>query len=433
VSREVDHFINSSLPAGAAIDLLVVSHFDGDHINHLKLLLHGGRKVKKLIAPFIGLEERVTLSLRYMSEYYSENDPNPEFTCDCIIDITKALSDNLDGDSEVILIAHDPDNTPSDEEGNIGELNLNDQKAIEFHFRGKIASSFAEMKLTDSSASIYNALDSQIGKIKAFDVDIIDFIFYTKNIGPDEKVFFRKVYDSFIAKFFPDTIKPPTIQEIVDKIKLLKGGTIIKDIFSACYSGLDLSESKTDIKNLNTTALCLLHKNRPSVIKKLVESGPRIALSPQINLIRFLTGAREREPLYNFLYPYIWGLHWWRMRDIEHNPIHANVLLTSDSFLKKASEVNAFIRHYQNFWKQFFIFQIPHHGSRKSADKNLFSSLPLGIIKFMNYGINHQFISQWSHPSPEVISDLGAASQGIQNYGVNENMGLEIILRIEQL
>ena len=49
---EIEEYHRVFFPENDTLDLLVVSHFDQDHVNHIYKLLEN-RKVKKIITPFL--------------------------------------------------------------------------------------------------------------------------------------------------------------------------------------------------------------------------------------------------------------------------------------------------------------------------------------------------------------------------------------------
>ena len=73
----VDRYIKS-LHYNDPIDLLVISHFDADHVNQIGRLLQGIREVKNLVMPFLGFNERLVLALRAVFKCFQDNDPIPD-------------------------------------------------------------------------------------------------------------------------------------------------------------------------------------------------------------------------------------------------------------------------------------------------------------------------------------------------------------------
>ncbi|HKO78231.1 MAG TPA: hypothetical protein VJU52_13525, partial [Flavobacterium sp.] len=63
---EVDIYRDADFLGKKVLDLLVISHFDRDHVYHIGRLLADGIKVKKLVMPFITFSERLFLVARYI-------------------------------------------------------------------------------------------------------------------------------------------------------------------------------------------------------------------------------------------------------------------------------------------------------------------------------------------------------------------------------
>ncbi|MCX8524676.1 hypothetical protein OF897_12205 [Chryseobacterium formosus] len=108
----------------------------------------------------------------------------------------------------------------------------------------------------------------------------------------------------------------------------------------------------------------------------------------------------------------------------KHQFIFPNALLTSDSFLLEKDDINPFISHYERYWGDFWLFQIPHHGSEKNSDGNLHSHLRSIQNCFINYGIGNIH----KHPSADVIHSLVATGNSSKIIPVNQNLGMRFQL-----
>jgi hypothetical protein len=118
--------------------------------------------------------------------------------------------------------------------------------------------------------------------------------------------------------------------------------------------------------------------------------------------------------LYNFPYPLPWY----------PEVILPNILLTSDAYLKTPDEVDKFLKKYDNYLKEYWLLQIPHHGSRNNADRILFTRISHHVSKFINYGTRHRFEKKYKHPDTELIAELIAAGHGHDTIAVTEHAGL---------
>ena len=130
------------------------------------------------------------------------------------------------------------------------------------------------------------------------------------------------------------------------------------------------------------------------------------------NMFKFLgidsevvCGARDSEMhAYNFIYP--------------------NVLLTSDSFLLTEAQVSEFMNHYRNHWDDYWLFQIPHHGSEKNSNGILHSLIPKKATNFINYGIGNRD----DHPCSNVINSLVTTGNSVKLISINQFTGIRFNL-----
>ncbi len=238
----------------------------------------------------------------------------------------------------------------------------------------------------------------------------MDFLFYKQNIGQDENVFFEEVQRQFDKEF---KIKSSELNLLVEKIKTIKSSNVIKKIFEEAYKVIDCKLknphllSKSQLKNQNTTSLCLLHKN----IIGITKFSSKVKINSNITQIQKFTISQNRVniPWFNY-YHYT---HW-------SNKTFPNVLLTSDTFLLKPVQVTSFIEHYKHYWNEFWLFQIPHHGSENNSDRLLHSNIPLRAYNFINYGISKSS----KHPSQSVINHLVATGHSVRLIPVTQYQGL---------
>lgn len=416
------------------LDVLIISHFDADHINGLKKVL-GTRKVKKIIAPFIGFNERLTLALRFANEIEgSDLDNDTTIALQTILDFTLVLENSINENTEIYFIT-DSDKgsaSPTEEPEFIPkELDILDH----FEFQFENSDDLTPKEITDLKIAVISAKIKKINcSQKAFlsigsNFKIMDFIFYKKKIGENEQLFYGNIFDLFIeknSKEFKDSSKPEP-NEIIDAIKKLKGAGTIKELFEKAAKKITHNIPVNDLKNLNTTALSMLHSDR------LLKALQNTSNSDNGNLfLKVKSGLssiqifKNKELQLNLNESYN-GFHYRYNRFFGiDNHFSPNTILTSDSFLKKNDDVIEFIKHYKFFWKNLSIFQIPHHGSGNSSDKTLFSKIPVSKYKFINYGVNHNFIQIWSHPHECVINDLVATGHSNKLLPINEHTGYEM-------
>ncbi len=402
------------------LDLLIISHFDKDHVSHIGKLLDGGIKIRKLIMPFITFQERLFLVLRIISRSKGYNS-NDEFIINFILDPLGTLKDNLDNDYEIYLIDGDDSDgpIPLTENSNSKIVNWQETRFI-FDFKETKEEKeenlknelLQEIAFSITGEKLFKVNHLKKGKLKTssmeFEFPFMEFLFYKRNVGQNEKDFFKEIQVQFNQQFGVDSIN---LQSLVEKIKTIKNANVIKNIFNNAWevTKQNLTNlcllNKSEIKNLNTTSLCVLHKNLINISKSDKSFHPKITqiqkfISPQ---------NRVNIPWFNYYHSIDWS-----------NKTFPNVLLTSDTFLLKNVQVDPFIKHYKHYWNDFWLFQIPHHGSEKSSDSLLHSNIPLRAYNFINYGIPNKD----KHPSQSVIKDLVATGHSVRLIPVTQYQGL---------
>ncbi|MGK4567351.1 hypothetical protein [Flavobacterium sp. 3HN19-14] len=137
LSREIERFRSEREIVTYGLDLLVISHFDNDHVSGIDELLQGVT-VRRLVMPFLTFEQRLYLIARTLlvSRGYR---PSLDFTLRLMIDPIETLNEYLDGDSEVFFVQDDPDPILPSEEGDFERSDFNkDKERIDFEYDGKL-------------------------------------------------------------------------------------------------------------------------------------------------------------------------------------------------------------------------------------------------------------------------------------------------------
>lgn len=424
--EEVNHYRNTVLKEDNFLDLLIISHFDADHVSHIKKLLEN-RKVKNVVLPFTTLEERLFLVLKHY--YDTEGDLIPsddDFPIEFMLDPIGSLGNNLDGDSTIYMVNSNPDKSfdgPGDVNNNESGLAENDNNKLRFYIKIDDINEnridlFKFSNHGNAKLKIFNDSEKATLRFSNSTKVLMEFLFYRKNVGPNDEKFFEALFKAFCIKYKLSTTDPSemNIDELINKVKDIKNAGPIKELISLIKDSFILSVSDTEIKNLNTTALCMLHYNLPDIYI-LDRSGP-YWIEREVKSIQKFDGTNNTriEDMYDCIFPYV----------SLHSPKRfPNCLLTSDCFLKTTEDVHAFYNKYQQYWNLIWLFQIPHHGAASSAGLNLLNHLPYRLTKFINYGTTHMFIKRWQHPSPQLISDLVASGQSTHLLPVNEFAGFE--------
>ncbi|MBA9077089.1 hypothetical protein [Rufibacter quisquiliarum] len=447
--EEADTFRRNYLEASGRLDMLVVSHFDGDHVNQIGTLLQRKVKVDHLILPFTLFEERLFLVLKHFLRKGvapADEEREDSFFIQFVLDPLGTLRENLDGDSTVYLVTGDPrpasEGSDGDGKGFPGrkgrDTERTDAPRMDFGFGslGRKATAkdrvFFGTKAMTVSEQLRIVKDSEKGYIHLINegVNVMEFLFYRRRITKRERVFYKDIFQRFCAHFgIKNGSSPEAVQkEILEKLRSLRGGTTLrKKIYWAAITvfAADLEILAKDAENLNTTALSMLHLNPTyyeSLAATLLPHGQADGLYYQrrTGLIQKFDGTNKTRIEHN-LFPYH-SFHG------DYEPYYdrdffPNCLLTSDSFLLHQTEVDAFFHRYQAYWQRFWLFQIPHHGSKKNANRNLFTRVNRSARKFINYGIHHWALSHYSHPDPEIFDELRIAGCCSDIIAVNEYLG----------
>ncbi len=417
--QEVEQYLRQNFPDGnGELDLLIVSHFDEDHINFLPVLLNNIR-VKKIVTPFISMEERLVLALRVASR--NKTGQADELTLSNILDpdgLTRYLSD----DGELTVIDSDPENPPFNiEEGNRSSLeNTETLSGATFDFPN---AQIKQSKIPIAKGTILKKTikDSSKGTVTMGGISIMEFLFYRKDVGEDDKAFFKKVYDLFVAKHSSEFKNPkkPATQELVDAVKSVSSAREIKDIFreaKTSFSGTTISTSR--LTDMNTTALCLLHHNVGSLYQKAKNQANPVDLLSSFRITTLVKSATSVDV----------NTKNWQINEHYLHPLMPsripNTMLTSDAFLLTESDVNEFLKRYRQYWNRFWLFQIPHHGAERNTNLTLLRKLSVDVYGFINYGIEKTWGGSWRHPSPKLLENLMFTDLQLAFLRVNENTGL---------
>lgn len=420
----IDRFRSKDSNDTKDLDLLIISHFDKDHINGLKRLLNG-RKVKRVVAPFINYKQRVSVALNYISELNGDDDPDPNFddNIEGILDFSNFLKDNWRDDTEFLFVEESDEPPEEQDEQNLDVEKLNrDIDSFLFNFEGSYDMSESDREnLRLSETNNLKKIDcSKVASITGGYVKIMDLIFYRRKVGANDKKYFDKVFDLFCDEYLDSfqNQENPSLDEIVSVFKTLNGAGELKSLFKKAAEHIDIDLSMNSIENLNTTSLCMLHFDR---LRNAVYNMNDFNTKKFIN--RLNLGIRKVfDGIETKSHQYV--LRSFRNRNnlILSSP---NTLLTADNFLKDKVDVDAFINHYGKYLHDILIFQVPHHGSKNSSDRYLFSQLKPHYC-FINYGVDHIFIKKWSHPNRDVIIDLIATANNHFLLAVNEFEGYKL-------
>lgn len=386
------------------INLLVISHLDSDHFNGLAILTEG-RKVKKLILPFIPYEERLYLAIHAAGNEEENRDGpnslNPDLDpvldpLDFILTPIQTLKDAeiIDNNTEIIFITE-----PSKENGptKTSDKDFNDSepsKDFDFKPNGEyITGEEKEILINELLDSGINndktnfiSCSSSFHLITPLNLRILDFIFYRKKLG-DEK--FQETYNAYVrdklidysieAKGHSDEDYLIAIIELKENPKKERSyRDILKEVFEELKKDGYITSTKTSATNPNTTALSMMHResfydetiysehancslDTEHQIETLPPGKPKLRLINKTTVDRLIIDRTTKNKDGSFI-----GQFYSFEKDNS-----TNTLLTSDSFLKTKSNVEDFLAHYKEFINEVTIFQIPHHGSKNNSSSKL--------------------------------------------------------------
>lgn len=416
--EEIEIYRDSDFLEEKVIDLLVISHFDADHVNQIENLLEGNIKVKKLVMPFLTFEERLFLVLKCFSN--KKILPKDDFYIRFAIDPLGTIEGNFGGDSEVILIDSDPDK-PIDSDGSLKSENDSSKDRFEFDIPDKKEIKTDENTLLlNPKVKSFKADYSEKGILSGVYLQLMEFIFYRKKVASDEKALYDEIADLFYAEFNidPSLGKQELLNATIETIKKIKSAPKIKSIFKDAEK--KSGASAINLINLNTTALYLLHRNLPDILQLSTDPDRDFYHYNSIAYtIHKFVSSRIEHPLRS---THHWDLRYYKK---SNSLVFPNVLLTSDAFLLKKNDVDEFLKRYESYWDDFWLFQIPHHGSEKSSNDTLHSHITAIHSCFINYGTGRA-----DHPSPSVIRNLVTTGNSSKIIPVNETLGLRFLLSL---
>lgn len=433
---EAEYYRKQVFEKEKILDLLVISHFDGDHINHIKTLLRDDVKVKKIVMPFALFEERLFLAAKYISEGGDTTDG----TVDFIIDPLGTLTNNFDDGGELYLITAEPDSPiPPDKEFQDERIQDSNEERFLFDF-SKDAKRNNNLTAEDNRKfggyfdlkRGYKISDTHKGMLlKSGGIKLMDFLFYKKNIGPADADFFSKVREKFFSRCGVKNEDSPELvqKKVLERIKATSNATEIKSIFNEIAKDTkkkDRTVTKKKLVNPNTTALCMLHRNL-KVFFELAGIDTTVDWDDIFWYIEDFSrativnkmGPAKKRVVTRMLCPWIHS-HFRRIDWKRGHIIYPNTMLTSDTFLKEETDVNEFFKKYENYWEDFWLFQVPHHGSKENADKTLLSRLSHWKYVFINYGTKNTH----GHPNSELLDDIVATGHSQKLLPVHEFQGI---------
>lgn len=325
------------------IDLLIISHFDQDHVNGIIRLL-SGIKCERLIIPYYNPIERLlvfTTLLESDDEYIQMLQSPINFFSNDRFNIEEIIIIGSPEDENGIFTNKNPDDIPPKL---FDEIDFEGLKNIEFK---------ADFIAISEKKKILDEIEAIEGKLK--NTQKLNFLnFNSVKINFWEFVFYLKKHenDILINKFQKD------VDIILDRenIKLL-------DMFDEDFI-IQLKDAYRQYfgKDLNNTSLVTYH-------------GP---------IANFKNHYNYFSKFSNYFHEYTQNC--------------MGSLLTGDINIKSKLQSKKMIDYFAGLIPKVCFFQVPHHGAKANWNFNV----PNGLNFFNNYIINHG-VGRIHHPSVDVV------------------------------
>lgn len=347
------HNYKSSLDKNT-IDMVIISHFDEDHVNGVFELLKGVT-CTNLIIPYYSPIERLALYLKtsQIDDDYSRMLQNPIAFFD---------SDERFDISNIILVGGtDPYEESPEDESPEKEPPSDETENESFNLDGQLLSEEEHEKVLEEIKRYYKEeITSKKMRILRKPYIIKMYIW--------EFVFYLRKYDKIllIDSFSKD------VDQILLQNKIGVAGLFDPNIIKQ----LKNRYRRWFAKNLNLTTLVVFH-------------GPRNTCIWDVYMIC--------NPC---PYPYPYRFHCCYF-DGTFSDLKLGTLLTGDADLSTSNKVNKMITYFTSFkcFDKIGLLQVPHHGSKYSW----LDDVPNRLHDFLIYVINHGRTRQ-KHPALEVVN-----------------------------
>jgi hypothetical protein len=351
-----------------SIDLLIISHFDEDHVNGVIDLLKNTH-CKRLVIPYYHPLQRLLL-------FALSSSLDDEYILMLIDPIAYFADENRFKIDEIVVIAGNENSDPPQSTELLPLSPYDNEQRRNFPERLELESMEGKNDY-DLETRILQHENRSTGYRNTFFQEV-----------PGKMIISGKVWE--FVFYLRDFIETQTIRAFKIEIDQLLNGNSLKMLFNKEFRDKVREIYKLKFKDINITSLCMFHGHL--FHHKIAEY--------------IMTG--------HYLHEYC---------EFEK---HLGTLLTGDINLSSTEWLNHFTKYYQSFLPRVRIFQVPHHGSRKSWNFKNFN----GINTFSTYVINHG-VGRSSHPSADVILNIENNCQNgriFLNNEVNEMRYTELYL-----
>lgn len=354
------------------IDLLVISHFDGDHIDGLDYLLNNDVKIKCAIIPYCPPCEKLLLVLR--------NREYPDDVLQIMANPVKYLDEmNVE---KIILIAGSQYNGRSFDEEYFKNGKI-DPEISKYHSENKVEIIFQEDDVTEILEEVFGEEDGVL-------LDYWHFKFFynrmhNDKLGDFEDCLITNGIDlSYQVNSLINYIENDESRKIIEESDYLPNFLLVelirnksfRDKIKKCYEDIIIHLPGYGRERLNLTSLAMYHGPTRSYTK--TQYGIN---SSDLTL----TG-----PVHSFR---------------EDDGGGVGHLLTGDINLNRNSaSIHMFFRDCNEIpnRNEIAVFLIPHHGSLYNWDDNILTVLSDCNLWVASTG----FSNQYTHPNVDIVSGI---------------------------
>lgn len=351
------------------LNLLVVSHFDDDHVNELKYLLKDLNRINYIFLPYLTPAERLAV---YLSDSNKSTNADFQNFITNPVSFLIGLNDNID---KIVFVKGGEGGKDSN------EVNVNNNPTGEgkfFEIKEQYTKSGSEEFIGNSTVSFIN----NNGGIAV--EEIWEFLFYNKGIDGGMLASLVSALQKALPFLFNvSDFTQETLKEVFDSSKIEEIKTIYR------------KELKN--QNLNPSSLIVYHGRIDS---------------PKLD--------SEIECCYHS-----GGYCWHNIYPVSN---HCSTLLTGDIFLAGLTFPPSIISKSQ----RIRFLQIPHHGSKTSWDISILSSLlnnggKRSVNSIVNFGLGNQH----KHPNQETLDSID--NEGWKIFQNNQLQAFEYVIYINFL
>lgn len=349
------------------IDLLVLSHFDADHINGLDMLLDEV-KVDTVVIPYISLVDRIIIASK------SQNKDQEDWYYLFMYDNITYLKNK--GVKNIVVINHDDDSTLTLD----NDINLDNNSDLTLEWGKMVETTLPKNNILDNNSgdSDFQVFNDS-GHIMLSNMWV--FKFYAQEIS-------EKIKDnSKVKKRKNNKASKPTRErflqilkskKIIDKSKPINE-QIKKAIMNPTLRSKIVDAYRTISKDLNYTSLMMYngplgrYNNEPKYYTYTYQ--PKMIVASYLRNVRYLKTNDEG----------IFGQ-----------------LMTGDAFINTQKKYQDFKNHFGWLLKKAIVVLAPHHGSHRNWNGSILASCTNAWLWVASAG----FSNNYAHPSYEVVMDI---------------------------